>query len=137
MAEDSLNAKKMNVNRAGRQPLMRPGWFIKRNLRFTQHMVFEGGMFAGQAKGLRVVCEERFGADAVKGSIWNVMNCLPYRYVFFIGMKQDELVTLLSSEPDFCESKSILQEILEAKGCRVLFGVKFHPDLMMIESCCR
>ena len=64
MAEDSLNAKKMNVNRVGR-----PGWFIKRNLRFTQHMVFEGGMFAGQAKGLRVVCEERFGADAVKGSI--------------------------------------------------------------------
>ena len=40
-----------------------------RHVRFTQHMVFEGGMFAGQAKGLRVVCEERFGADAVKGSI--------------------------------------------------------------------
>ena len=54
-----------------------------------------------------------------------------------IEKKQDELVALLTCEPDFCEAKPILQEVLEAKGCRVLFGVKFHPELMMIESCYR
>ena len=54
-----------------------------------------------------------------------------------IGKKQDELVALLSSEPDFLETKPILQEVLEARGCKVLFGVKFHPELMMIESCYR
>ena len=53
------------------------------------------------------------------------------------GMKQDELVGMLGSQPDFSESKPKLQEVLEAKGCRVLFGVKFHPELMMIESCYR
>ena len=67
MAEDSLNPRKMNVNPGGKQPLMRPGWFVKHGFRFTQHMVFEGGRFAGQAKGLRAVCEERFGVEAVKG----------------------------------------------------------------------
>ena len=52
-------------------------------------------------------------------------------------MKQDELVTMLSSQPDFCESKPKLQEVLEAKGWRVLFGVKLHPELMMKKSCYR
>ena len=52
-------------------------------------------------------------------------------------MKQDELVTMLSSQPDFCESKPKLQEVLEAKGWRVLFAVKLHPELMMKKSCYR
>ena len=66
MAEDSLNAEKMNVNPGGKQPLMRPGWYIRRGLRYTQHMVFKGGVRAGQAKGLRAVCQERFGEDMVE-----------------------------------------------------------------------
>ena len=44
---------------------------------------------------------------------------------------------LLSSEPDFLETKPLLQEVIEEKGGRVLFGVKFHPELMEIESCYR
>ena len=70
MADDSLNVKKMNVNSGGKQPLMRPGWFVKHGVRFKQTMVFEGGRFAGQAKGLRTVCEERFGVEAVKGLLF-------------------------------------------------------------------
>ena len=59
-------------------------------------------------------------------------------YIFiFLGKKQDGLVAMLSSEPDFLAAKPILQEALERKGCRVLFGVKFHPELMEIESCYR
>ena len=46
-------------------------------------MVFENGPLQGQAKGLRAVCEERFGAEAVRGE------------------KQDALVARLEAETDF------------------------------------
>ena len=52
-------------------------------------------------------------------------------------MRQDDLVNLLEKEPDFREAKPLLQEAIERKGVRLLFGVKFHPELMMIESCYR
>ena len=67
MADDALNARKMNVNPGGRQPLMRPGWYEKDGVRVSQSMVFEDGRYTGLAKGLKAVCEERFGADLVKG----------------------------------------------------------------------
>ena len=62
----------MNVNSGGKQPLMRPGYYLKDNIRFKQHMVFTGGPKAGQAKGLKVVCEERFGTEAIQG-MFNVL----------------------------------------------------------------
>ena len=46
-------------------------------------MTFKEGPLKGQAKGLRIVCEERFGADVVKGE------------------RQDALVARLEAEPDF------------------------------------
>ena len=49
-------------------------------------------------------------------------------------MKHDQLVKLLADEPDFKESKPLLVEELEKEGALVLFGVKFHPELMPIES---
>ena len=67
MAEDALNATRMNVRPGGKQAVMRPGWYEKDGERVVQPMVFEEGRFAGLAKGLKAVCEERFGADAVKG----------------------------------------------------------------------
>ena len=66
-ADDALNANSMNVNPAGKQPLMRSGWYVKGGVRFRQSMVFEGGPLEGQAKGLREVCLERFGEDSIKG----------------------------------------------------------------------
>ena len=54
-----------------------------------------------------------------------------------LGMKQDSLVELLASQPDFKEAKPLLQEAIEVMGGVLLFGVKFHPELMMIESCYR
>ena len=53
------------------------------------------------------------------------------------GLKQDELAAMLRNEEDFKQVKPILQERLEALGCKVVFGVKFHPEFMMIESCYR
>ena len=56
---------------------------------------------------------------------------------FNAGKRQDDLVEMLAKEPDFSAAKPLLQEKLEAIGCKVIFGVKFHPELMMIESCYR
>ena len=64
----------MNVNPGGKQPLMRPGWYIRAGLRFKQPMVFGGGRFAGMAKGLREVCLERFGEDIIKGRTEDDLN---------------------------------------------------------------
>ena len=55
------------MNPGGKQPLMRAGWYLKSGVRFIQHMVFEGGRYEGMAKGLKAVCEERFGKEAVQG----------------------------------------------------------------------
>ena len=52
-------------------------------------------------------------------------------------MRQDDLVALLNDEADFKEAKPALQEAIERKGGEVIFGVKFHPELMEIESCYR
>ena len=71
MADDALNLNKMNVNPGGKQPKMRPGYYFKEGVKFVQHMVFTGGIHAGKAKGLRAVCEERFGVEAVKGMNFN------------------------------------------------------------------
>ena len=57
--------------------------------------------------------------------------------MFNAGKKQDELVALLLEEPDFKESRPTLVEELEKEGALVLFGVKFHPEFMPIESCYR
>ena len=57
----------MNVNPGGKQSVMRPGWFVRNGVRFRQHMVFEGGQYEGLPKGLRQVCLERFGAEAITG----------------------------------------------------------------------
>ena len=67
MPDDALNAKKMNVNPGGKQPLMRPGWFRKGPLKIVQHMVFSSGPNKGLAKGLREVCRERFGEKLIAG----------------------------------------------------------------------
>ena len=45
---------------------MRPGPNGIR-VKMIQHMVFTGGVHAGKPKGLRAVCEERFGVEAVRG----------------------------------------------------------------------
>ena len=44
---------------------------------------------------------------------------------------------MLSKEEDFKEGKLVLQEEMEAEGYKVIYGVKFHPEFMMVESCYR
>ena len=41
---------------------------------------------------------------------------------------------MLGREPDFKQQKPLLVEVVEAAGGRVMFGTKFHPELMPIEN---
>ncbi|KAF4652859.1 hypothetical protein FOL47_010813 [Perkinsus chesapeaki] len=119
--DDGLNAKAMNVKPGGKQPLMRSGWFERDGERVTQDMVFpmDHACYPGLPKGLRQVVAERFGDDAV------------------VGKKQDELVQVLSACEDFASQQTLLQEQAESRGGRVIYGVKFHPELAPIEAAYR
>ena len=97
-----------------------------------QHMVFQEGPRAGEPKGLKVVCSERFGPEAVEGIFHTTIFQL-----ISSGLKHDDLAAMLRTEEDFMSSKPILQEKLEELGCKLIFGVKFHPEFMMAESCYR
>ena len=97
-----------------------------------QHMVFQQGEQTGLAKGLKAVCTERFGEAAVKGKLFR--NIKQFISNSVAGLKQDELAAMLRKEEDFKQVKPILQERLEALGCKVVFGVKFHPEFIMIDN---
>ena len=57
------------VTDGGKQPLMRPGYHYRGNIKFKQHMVYQKGDKKGMAKGLRTVIAERYGDEAVKGNM--------------------------------------------------------------------
>lgn len=111
-ASDALQATQMNVRPGGKQPKMRDGWYLdKSGNRIVQPMVDSNG----EPKGLKIVLEER--------GLWKA------------GMIQEEMVDLLSSQPDFAQQKSMVEEWCERRGHDALFLPKFHPELSMIELC--
>jgi hypothetical protein len=65
--KNQLNANTMNVGPGGKQPYMRPGWFLIDGQQVEQPMVFTSGELSGKQKGLRAVAEERFGKPFVTG----------------------------------------------------------------------
>ena len=44
---------------------------------------------------------------------------------------------MLEKEPDFSSSKTLVEELVEDVGGKVIWGVAYHPEFMMIESCYR
>ena len=68
---------------------------------------------------------------------WYIVCYISYDIELFLGKKQDDLVAMLQFEEDFLECKPLLQEKLEALDCKLIYGVKFHPEFMMVESCYR
>lgn len=51
----------------GKQPKMRAGYYRRGPLKIKQHMVYQEGPNTGLAKGLKAVCCERFGEEAILG----------------------------------------------------------------------
>ena len=122
--EDALNVNHMNLNSGGKQPKMRNGYYFMDldgdSIKIEQSMVFEEDHEkAGQPKGLKVVCAERFGDD------------------FVIGKSKKDLQAHLAEEDDFKNAKTVLAEVVEPYGGEIIFGVKFHPELSAIECCYR
>ena len=117
MADDSLNAKKLNLNPGGAQPKMRDTeWEGQR-----QSLVFESGPNKGKAKGARQILLERgYSDEQIK------------------QMKLKGCIEVLESHEDFKNETSKVEKILESKGHRCLFLPKYHCELNPIERCwCR
>ena len=105
VADDALNADKMNVGPGGKQPVMRDTiWGGK-----VQRMVDEHGI----PKGMKTILEER-GVNT-------------------LGMRAKEMRTLLKTFPDFDRQKTILEDYIEHRGHVCTFYPKFHCELSPIE----
>ena len=106
----------MNVRPGGKQPKMHDTVYEdKHGEKISQSMVFDDGT----PKGLRQVLLERHGEEFVKGK------------------KQDELVLAMEQESDFLEELSVLEKECKERGDILVKGVKFHAELMPIESAYR
>ena len=103
--EDSLNAKRMNVNPGGAQPRMRDTFWNGR----PKKMVLRDG----RPKGMKLVLQER-GINTK-------------------GMKAADMRAALESHEDFKYEKTALENLLREKGQRLLFIPKFRCELNPIE----
>ncbi|KAF4679609.1 hypothetical protein FOZ63_018986, partial [Perkinsus olseni] len=51
-----------------------------------------------------------------------------------VGLRHEQLVELLKDCEDFRSQPTLLEDEAELRGERVIFGVKFHPELAPIEA---
>ena len=105
MADDALDANKMNVNPGGKQRKMRDTVWDGR----VQKMNFQIGV----PKGMRRVLQER-GVDTS-------------------GMGGDQMRKTLAEMDDFKNEKSLIECYLTEKGHIAVFSPKFHPEINPIE----
>jgi hypothetical protein len=105
MADDALDAKKMNVNPGGKQRKMRDTVWGGMVQSMNDHR--------GVPKGMRQVLKER--------------------HVDVSGMTADQMRATLAAMDDFKNEKSLIQHLLIEKGHIPAFLPKFHPELNPIE----
>ena len=105
VADDQLDAEKMNVGVGGKQPILRDTVWNGE----IQHLVLEDG----RPKGMKMVLQER-GIDTR-------------------GMNADKMRSTLKTFDDFRVQKSILEEYIEQRGHLCLFFPKYHCELSPIE----
>jgi hypothetical protein len=113
VADDALNAKKMNKGKGGAQPIMRPGtWKGK-----EQPMVDEFGV----AKGLEIVLEERGLLAGIQGTGCNKT------------VLKTDMISVLEQCEDFKSQKNLIEETIAARGHLCVFYPRFHCELSPIE----
>ena len=108
MADDALDASKMNVKPGGKQRIMRDMIWDGRSQRMY---VVRGGVKV--AKGMKVVFEERG--------------------VSTIGMNADQMRETIAGHFDFKNEKNMIEHLLIHNGHIPCFLPKFHPELNPIE----
>ena len=105
MAEDALDANKMNINPGGKQPVMHDTIWARR----PQQPTFAIGI----PKGLRCVLEERgINRSTLTGP---------------------QMKKIRSNHDDFKNEKPKVLSFLCGRGHTALFLPKFHPELNPIE----
>ena len=70
----------------------------------------------GVARGLKAICLERFGAEAIKGKV------------------KPDLVAMLEKEEDFSSQQCLLAEEVEKAGGILQFLPKFSPELRYVSN---
>ena len=100
MADDALDATKMNVTPGGKQPLMRETVWAGQ----PQTMVFSLGV----AKGMKVLQERGINTKPLNG---------------------DQMRTILANHEDFRKEKPKVIHFLESRGHMALFLPKISPRI--------
>jgi hypothetical protein len=126
-SEDALLVSRMNVKPGGKQAHMRNGWYWSGGQKIIQPMIFASGhhRYANEPKGIKAVLTERgLYQPQLRGKCENkcsvdATNCCNKR--------------ILELQEDFCEQRSLVQEVIEAAGHLCLFLPKFHCELNYIE----
>jgi hypothetical protein len=128
-ASDALKVEKMNLNPGGKQELLRDTFFNGQR----QTMVFPANYpdenLREKAKGMKQVLQER--------GLWKntlVGICKKCK----IAVKDPEQLEccaqrILELQPDFMAQKTMLEEIAEAEGQKIIFYPKFHCEFNFIE----
>ena len=107
VSDDALNAERMNVGPGGKQPIFRDTVFDGK----PQTMVLADG----RAKGMKIVLQERgINTDGM------------------VALKMREI---LNQYEDFSNKKTILEEMIEARGHLCMYYPKFHCELNPMERC--
>jgi hypothetical protein len=126
-AEDALLVSRMNVKPGGKQSRMHDGWFVHDGHKISQSMVFpfDHPVFPNEPKGIKAILTERglfqpgLRGKCQSGSKCDGENCCNKH--------------ILECQPDFCEQKSLVQEVIEAAGHLCIFLPKFHCESNFIE----
>jgi hypothetical protein len=128
-SEDALRTKSMNLNPGKKQAKLRDGWFIKDGRRHVQPMVFPANHAAhsNQAKGMKQVLFER--------GLWRsgLKKECPKPDKCSVDATDCCATRILDLQPDFMETKSLVQEVIEDAGHLCIFLPKYHCELNCIE----
>ena len=96
MADNALNAQKMNVRPGGKQPVMHDTTYLDKDGASQPQQMYSFKEGKKVPKGLKMVLEER-GTDTK-------------------GLIQEKMVELLSKEPDFDAEKTMVEKTLLDRG---------------------
>ena len=128
-ARDALRVEKMNLSPGGKQALMRDTFFNGQRQVMVFSLDHPVEELRGKAKWMNQLLLER--------GLWKdglVKTCGGCR----AGEKDPEQLEcyaqrILELQPDFLAQKSLLEEIAESEGQKIIFYPKFHCEFNFIE----
>ena len=114
-ANDALNPRVLNVRPGGAQPIQRDGWYVNAAGEEVQQQMYFVTDGPPIAKGMQQILTERS--------------------LHKPKMRKEEMVQMLSQQPDFSSQLTLVQEIANSHGLELIYLPKFHAELSPIELC--